>query len=268
MSVPNADNLTAHEIIDIIESVAPLRQQEGWDNSGLQVGSRETKVARVLLCTDVSDAIVEEAVAKHCQMIISHHPLLFHGLKRIEGVTRQERCVISAVKAGIVIYSSHTAMDSYLHGVSGKMADKIGISNYKILSPTSEDAGLGVIGNLPAPITVEQMLQLLSSEFQTEFIRYVVRDRADNLIHKVALCGGAGAEFMEEAIAQNADAYVTADCKYHEFQAVDGRINMFSIGHFESEQFTKEIFRDLLAGSPVECLFAENDCNFIKIYNK
>lgn len=260
----------ANEIINIIESVAPLSQQEGWDNSGLQVGSRETEVARVLLCTDVNDAVVAEARRKNCQMIVSHHPLLFRGLKRIEGQTRQERCVIDAIRAGIVIYSSHTAMDTYLHGVSGRIAEKLGITDYSILSPTGEGVGLGVIGRLPEPLTIEAFLRLLKMTFHTESIRYVERQVAgnakDTLITTVAMCGGAGSEFMETAIAQGADAYVSGDCKYHELQAADGRINVFDIGHFESEQYTKEIFRELIEKHGAECIFAETDISPIKTY--
>ncbi len=263
----NEANLTAREIIDIIESVAPLSQQEGWDNSGLQTGRRETEVARVLLCTDVQDETVEEAVRKGCQMIISHHPLLFHGLKRIEGLTREERCAIKAIQHGIVIYSSHTAMDTYLHGVSGRMAEKLGIKDYEILSPEGGDTGLGVTGELQKPLGLEEFLMLLKQTFHTTCIRYTEKKQENNIISKVALCGGAGSEFMENAIRQGADAYVTADVKYHEMQAADGRINMFDIGHFESEQFTKEVFEDLLRDHDVECVIAESDTSCVKAYS-
>lgn len=256
--------LTANDIINIIESVAPLQQQEGWDNSGLQIGSRATEVDRVLLCTDITDEIVEEAVNKNCRMVISHHPLLFHGLKTIEGNTRPERCAIEAIKHDIVLYSSHTAMDVYLHGVSGKMAKKLGIRDYRLLSTTDGKTGLGVIGTLPEPLTLQQFLSLLKKTFLTNAIRYV-SPATDKPVSVVALCGGAGSEFLQEAIAQKADAFVSADFRYHEMQAADGRIAVFDIGHFESEQFTKEIFRDLLNGQ-VQCLMAENDKSPIKIY--
>ncbi len=258
--------MTAHEIINIIESVAPLSQQEGWDNSGLQIGKRETKVARVLLCTDISDKIIEEAIAKDCQMIISHHPLLFHGLKRIEGLTREERCVIKAIQEGLVVYSSHTAMDTWLHGVSGKMAEKMGISQYQILSSTGENIGLGVIGELQKQMLLPEFLEMLKLQFRCKSIKYVERDGKNNLISKVAMCGGAGSDFMETAIEQKADAYVSADFKYHELQSADGRINVFDIGHFESEQYTKEIFRDLLHSYDVEAILAEEDKNIVQTY--
>ena len=258
--------MTAHEIINIIESVAPLSQQDGWDNSGLQVGRRETEVARVLLCTDISDEIIEEAEEKDCQMIISHHPLLFNGLKRIEGVSRQERCVISAIQNGLVLYSSHTAMDTYIHGVSGRMAEKLGIADYRILSPEGADTGLGVIGRLQEPMQITDFIRLLHNVFRSDCIRYTEKTSSDNLISLVALCGGAGSEFLEEAVSRRADAYVTADVKYHEMQSADGRINLFDIGHFESEQYTKEVFRDLLRAHDVQCVLAENDKSCVKVW--
>ena len=185
--------MTANEVINIIESVAPLTQQEGWDNSGLQIGQRETTVSQVLLCTDVTDQIIDEAISTGCQMVISHHPLLFHGLKTIEGTTRTERCVIRAIQSGLVIYSSHTAMDSYLHGVSGHIADKLGISNYHILSPEGADAGLGVIGTLPQPVTLQALLQKVKTTFRCPVIRYTERtnEQEEPYINTIAVCGGA-----------------------------------------------------------------------------
>lgn len=259
--------MTADKVINIIESVAPLSQQEGWDNSGLQIGSRSTEVDKVLLCTDITDEVMDEALLKHCQMIVSHHPLLFHGLKHIEGLTREERCAIRAIREGIVLYSSHTAMDTYLHGVSGRMAEKLGITEYRILSATAEkeQVGLGVIGELKQALNLDEFLLLLKNTFHTPSIRYTTRLQKHNLIQRVALCGGAGSEFVEEAVLQKADAYVSADFKYHELQAVDGRINVFDIGHFESEQFTKEVFRDILQ-KHINCLLAETDHSCVKTF--
>ncbi len=232
------------EVINIIESVAPLSIQEEWDNSGLQVGVKEADVASVLLCTDITEEILEEAITKHCQLIISHHPLLFHGLKTIQGITPQERCVIRAIQHGIAIYSSHTAIDCYLHGVSGRMAEKLNIYNYRILSPTAENVGLGVIGKLPKPIRFEDFLQQVKQAFGAPVIRYISPIHLQ--IQTIALCGGAGSEFTEIAIQQGADVYISADFKYHEFQQAVGRIGVMDIGHFESEQYTKEIFAELL----------------------
>ena len=169
-------------IIDIIESVAPLRWQEEWDNSGLQVGNRNADVNKVLLATDVTESVVSEAIALKCDLIISHHPLIFHPLKQLCGQTPQARCAETAIKNNIAIYSSHTAMDSWLNGVSGRMAEKIGINDYHILQPTGQDElihGLGVIGQLPRPITLTELLQLVKTAFEAPVLRQDVLDISD-----------------------------------------------------------------------------------------
>ena len=123
------------EITNAIEAVAPLYLQESWDNSGMQVGSADIEVTGVLLCTDVREEILEEAIERGANLIISHHPLLFRGLKKIVGRTYQERIVARAIKNDITIYCAHTNMDSAVGGVNFKMAEKIGLKNVRVLSP-------------------------------------------------------------------------------------------------------------------------------------
>ncbi len=258
--------MSLSEIINIIESVAPLSLQEAWDNSGLQIGNRETEVSSILLCTDISESIVDEAIEKGCQLIISHHPLLFHGLKSITPQTAVARCAIKAIQHHIAIYSSHTAMDSYLHGVSGRMADKIGVKNYHILAESGENVGLGVIGDLPNPMAWEAFMMHIQAIFHAPIIRYTQPTATQ--VQTVALCGGAGSEFVEIAIAQGADVYISADFKYHEFQQAEGRIAVLDIGHFESEQYTKEIFAELLntQAPQLKTYLAEADKSLIKVW--
>ena len=250
-------------ILDIIESVAPRGQQEAWDNSGLQVGDTGADIQAALLTTDVTETVVNEAISLGCNLILSHHPLIFHGLKHLTGTTPQERCVERCVRHGIAVYSSHTAMDKYLHGVSGRMAEKLGITEYRILIPDSEEIGLGVIGNLAEPMPVMDFIRHVKHVFGAEWVRYT--NGRSTQIRTVALCGGAGAEFMEEAIRQGADVYVSADFKYHEMQAADGRIVAIDMDHWVSEHFTREIFEQLLHGkvkthisradgSPIHCI--------------
>ncbi len=258
--------MQVHEVINIIESVAPLSIQEGWDNSGLQIGVREAEVASVLLCIDITEAILNEAIQKNCQLIISHHPLLFRGLKTIQGATPQERCVMRAIQHGIAIYSSHTSIDCALHGVSGRMAEKLGIQSYQILSPTAEGVGLGVIGTLPQPVAFTTLLEQVKTAFHTPVIRYT--QPIKQTIQTIAFCGGAGSEFAETAIQAGADVYISADFKYHEFQQALDQIAIMDIGHFESEQYTKEIFQELLlqAAPQLSVILADNDKSPIYAY--
>ena len=237
------------DIINIIESVAPLSYQETWDNSGLQVGDRNAEVKKALLTVDVTESVVDEAISLGYDLIVSHHPLLFRGLKQLTGSTPQERCVEKAIRHGIAIYSAHTSMDSYLHGVSGRMAEKLGIANYRVLIPSAQDTkvGLGVIGELMEAVDNEAFVSKVAQVFGEPgaALRWV--EGSKKQVKRVALCGGAGAEFLEEAIAQGADAFVSADFKYHELQSADQRITVIDMDHWVSEHFTREIFEELLS---------------------
>ena len=238
------------DIINIIESVAPLSYQEAWDNSGLQVGDRNAEVHEALLTVDVTESVVNEAISLGCDlMIVSHHPLLFRGLKHLTDATPQERCVMKALRHNIAIYSAHTSMDSYLHGVSGRMAEKLGIQDYRILIPsaTHAEAGLGVIGDLAEPMEAEAFVEHVARVFAAPdtALRWVKGENKE--ISTVAICGGAGAEFVEQAIAQGADAFVSADFKYHELQNAYQRITVVDMDHWVSEHFTREIFEQLLS---------------------
>ncbi len=252
------------EIIDIIESVAPRRQQEAWDNSGLQVGDVSREIHSVLLSVDVSEAVVAEAIREGCDMILSHHPLLFHGLKQLTGATPQERCVAQAIRHDIAIYSSHTSMDKALRGVSGRMAEQLGLQDIRILVPSPEDklVGLGVIGTLPKPVLWSAWLKQVQQVFGAGYVRYT--EPVKPTISRVALCGGAGAEFIPDAIAAGADTYLSADMKYHDMQAAAGQIMAVDIDHWTSEHFTRDIFAELLRGK-VEVRMSEADASPVHV---
>ena len=252
------------EIIDIIESVAPRRQQEGWDNSGLQVGDSNRDIHSVLLSVDVSEAVVAEAIRVGCDLIVSHHPLLFHGLKHVTGSTPQERCVAAAIRHDIAIYSSHTSMDKALRGVSGRMAAQLGLKDIRILVPDASDAqvGLGVIGTLPQPMLWSGWLRHVQQVFGADYVRYT--EPTKPTIQRVALCGGAGAEFLPNAIEAGADTYLSADMKYHDMQAAAGQIMAVDIDHWVSEHFTRDIFAELLQGK-VDVRVAETDASPVHI---
>ena len=125
----------------------------------MQVGDPGTDIRTVLLTTDITETVVDEAIMLGCNLIISHHPLLFHGLKQVCGQTPQARCVEKAIRHGIAIYSSHTAMDSWLHGVSGRIAEKIGVKKYRIMAENGEGYGLGVIGELAEAMPFETFVE-------------------------------------------------------------------------------------------------------------
>lgn len=323
--------------------------QESYDNAGLQIGNVAAKADGALLCIDVTEDIVDEAIAKGCNLIISHHPLLFKGLKRISGRNEIERIVIKAIKNDIVIYSAHTNMDNASEGVSMEIADRIGLENRRVLDaqqgkllklvvfvPTADAAkvreavcaaGAGKIGNydncsyategtgtfraleganpyvgdmnklhyepetrlefiLPdrnkssvlkamiaahpyeepafdiirleydskyegaglageiAPTPVAEFLEMLKEKFNARGIRYS-RGKVSE-IRTVALCGGSGAFLIPNAIASGADIYISGDIKYHDFTTFGNDIIIADIGHYESEQYTKQIFNRII----------------------
>ena len=258
------------EIINSIESVAPRSAQEPWDNSGMQVGDTGREIHSVLLTTDITEDVVNEAVMHGCQLIVSHHPLLFRGLKQVCGQTPQARIVEQAIKHDIAIYSAHTSLDSVEGGINTRLAERLGIKDYRILSSTSRDleisTGLGVIGELPNPMNYLDFIEHVREKLECTYVRYT-RPKKDQ-VSRVALCGGSGAEFIGEAITQGADVYITADCKYHEFQDADGQIGLIDIDHWYSERHAREIFRDIIEPLGVKCIISKQDKTPIQLWQE
>ena len=338
------------DIISAIEEIAPLSYQESYDNAGLIVGKYDCELTGALICLDVVEEVVEEAIAKGLNLIISHHPIVFKGLKRFNGNNYVERTVMLAIQNNIAIYSAHTNLDSVKGGVSDKMCDVLGLINRRILDPVSEDlkklityvpsekaeevrhslfeagagqigkydscsfntkgegtfkanegtspyvgkqgelhyesetrietifpkhlqgkvinalhrshpyeelaydiysldnknpqVGLGMIGELETPMDSEAFLLKLKHLFNCGGIRHtsIIKDK----IKKVALCGGSGSFLLGKAKSAKADIYITGDFKYHEFFDAEGKLIIADIGHYESEQFTREIFYEIV----------------------
>lgn len=257
------------EITDAIERYAPLRLQEDWDNAGIQVGNADDDITGVLLCTDPTETVIAEAIDRGFNLVISHHPLIFHGLKKIMGRTPVERAVAMAIKHDITVYSAHTNMDSAWQGVSFRMAEKIGMTDVEFLDGSPVDpygahdsatAGCGVIGNIEeAPARV--ILEKVKEAFEVRAVRY--SGDADRMVSRVALCGGAGGFLLGKAASLGAQLYVTADMRYHDFLDWHQRIVVADIGHYESEHYTKEIFLEIIRkkNPTFAVAFAKNEIN-------
>ena len=250
------------EIIDSIESVAPRSAQEEWDNSGMQIGDTGRDIQSVLLTTDVTPEVVDEAVMLGCELIVSHHPLLFHGLKQICGQTPQARIVETAIRHNIAVYSAHTSLDSVAGGINTRLAEKLGIREGRFLM----ENGLGFIGQLKAPVPYTEFIASVRDILDCAYVRYT-RAKAEE-VQTVAVCGGSGAEFIGEAVRQGADVYLTADCKYHEFQDAEGQIGLIDIDHWTSERHAREIFRDIIAPLGVQCIISKSDKTPIQLWQK
>ena len=338
------------EITAFFEKLAPLAYQESYDNSGLQVGNYSMEVTGAIVTIDITEEVIEEAISKKINLVIGHHPVIFGGLKSITGKSMPERVVQKAIKNDIAIYAVHTNIDSIRQGVSGKICEKIGLRNTRILDPVQNrlkklvvfvplenaeklrqavfaagagvignydscsynlegqgtfrggeetnpyvgekgklhtepevrvetifpehlkgkvitamlqahpyeevaydiyplenkypEIGMGMIGDLDEPVSERAFLEMLKGTFRTGVIRH--SDLLGKEVRKVAVCGGAGSSLLRKAISEKADFFVSGDFKYHQFFDAEGKIVIADIGHFESEQYTTEIFYDLL----------------------
>ena len=220
------------DIIRVIEEFAPLSIQEGWDNSDLCIGSPEDVVSSVLLGLDCTPELVDEAIACGADMIVTHHPLIFQGLKKISPEDPVGEAVMKAIKAGISIYAAHTSADKVIAGVSGAMAAKLGLEDVRILDEDGEGTGLGVVGNLPEPLSAEEAVRLVKERFGLKAMR--TSRPLEGKISRVAMCGGSGGSLIGAAMKSGAQLYISGDISYHHFFTRDGFMLM-DIGHYESE---------------------------------
>lgn len=239
--------MKANEIIREIENFAPLSTQESYDNCGIQVGNPHTGVTGLMITLDVTEEVIDESISLGCNFILSHHPLIFRGIKKITGDDYIQNCLIKAIKNDILIYSAHTNVDKSHEGVSAILAKKIGLINGKILKEEGDGGfGLGYIGELATEEGAFEFLNRIKQELGVGCIRHS-KFAPERKIKKVALCGGSGSEFISDAIANKVDIYLTGDIKYHQFFEVKNDLILADIGHFESEQYIKDVFFDIVS---------------------
>jgi len=252
------------EVLSALERFAPLPLQESWDNAGLQVGLTETEVSGALLCLDVNERIVDEAVRKGCNLIVSHHPLLFRGLKTISDLTDVQRTVVKAIENRVCVVSMHTNMDNARGGVNFKIAEKLGLEDVRFFAPKTVDgieAGSGVIGRLTTAMASDDFVLAVKKAFDVECA--MCNELLRRPVSTVAICGGAGDFLLDEAVSAGADAFITGEMHYHQYFGYEQRIQICVIGHYQSEQFTSEIFRDIIAKAcpDVKTFIAETSTN-------
>ncbi len=340
-----------HDIITELERFAPLAYQESYDNCGLLTGNTQQEITGAILSLDCTEAVVDEAIAKKCNLIIAHHPIIFGGLKKLNGSNYVERTIIKAIQHNIAIYACHTNLDNVKAGVNKKIADKLGLINQRILAPKRallkklvtfvpathlekvrqslfsagagnignydqcsfmlegtgsfrgneqanpfigekgkvsleketrlelifegvyqsailaalhqthpyeevaydiyplennyQDVGSGMVGELENPLPEKEFLELLKKTFNVKFLKHT--PLLNKSVKKVALCGGSGSFLLKNAINSKSDIYISSDFKYHEFFDAENRILVADIGHYETEQFTPEIFYTIIS---------------------
>ncbi len=251
------------EVIAALERFAPLPLQEGFDNAGLQLGLTEAwEVSGALLCLDVTENVLDEAIRKGCNLIVSHHPLIFHKLASISGSNFVERIVMRAIENHVAIVSMHTNMDNARGGVNFKIAEKLGLRDVDFfVRKEGADAGSGVIGTLPQPMAAAEFIRLLKERFGVACV--MTNELLQRPVSRVAICGGAGGFLLGDAEKAGADAFVTGEMHYHDYFDHEQKIQICVIGHYQSEQFTNEIFRDIIEREcpGVRCCMTETCTN-------
>lgn len=236
------------EVVDALERFAPLPLQADFDNAGLQVGLTEAELSGALLCLDVTEEIVDEAVSLGCNLIVAHHPLIFRKLSCISDRNYVQRTVMKAIQNNITVVAMHTNIDSAKGGVNHKMAEKIGLHDLCFIGKeqlvNGVEGGEGVIGTLTEAMAADDFIVMLKRVFDVECVQ--ANQLLRRPIRKVALCGGSGSFLLKDALRAGADAFVTGEMHYHEFFDMEQRIQLAIIGHYQSEQYTHEIFKQII----------------------
>ena len=236
------------EVVSALERFAPLPLQADFDNAGLQVGLTEAELSGALLCLDVTEPIVDEAIRLGCNLIVAHHPLIFRKLSCISNQNYVQRTVMKAIQNHITIVAMHTNMDSAKGGVNYKIAEKLGLQNLSFIGKEQivdgVTGGEGIIGTFAEGLAADDFISLLKRVFEVECVQ--ANQLLRRPIKRVALCGGSGAFLFSEALQAEADAFVTGEMGYHDFFDMEQHIQLAVIGHYQSEQFTSEIFKEII----------------------
>lgn len=255
--------VTIGEVVEYLDKKFQPKLQEDYDNAGFLLGDSSMSYTGALVALDLTAAVAEEAVKEGLNLIVTHHPFIFSGLKRITDHTEAGRITLKLIKNNISVYAAHTNLDNLPWGVNGILAEKLGLRNCRILKGVQGSArecegvqdnsiGAGMVGELTRKVEADKFLMQVKKALGQPTIRTSAHDPKQG-IKRVAICGGSGAEFIPDAIAAGADLYLTADLKYHDFQRAEKGIILADAGHYETEQFAKEI---------ISRIISEKFCNF------
>lgn len=223
---------TVQVVAEAINRLAPRRLAEEWDNPGLLIGNPSAEVKKVFVCLDVLEKNISRAIEFDSQLIVAHHPLIFHAIKNIRFDLPHGRKISRLIKNNIAVFAAHTNLDIAAGGVNDLLAEKIGLIDVKNFG--DEEFSLGRVGTLEIPMTAENFAQHVKNALNADNVRLICA--GDFKIEKVGVCGGAGADFIQKAKFFGAQAFVTGDVKYHEAQnAVENQIHVVDAGHFATE---------------------------------
>lgn len=253
-------------IIDTLERAAPLSLQEPWDNSGLQVGRLSGTCNGVVVALDPTEAVVDHAIEQGASLIVTHHPLLFKGLTTIDTEVAVGRVVEKLIKNNITLYALHTPADSTVGGLNDRLAKALGLVETQPL----EDSGIGRIGNLPQPMSMDRLVGLVGSSLNIKSSMAFAQARSE--VGRVAVCSGSGTSCIEAAAAKGADVLVCGDVKHHDFQrALERQIGIIDATHYATEvgfvDWVGELLADIQKKNTIFALHLYRN-NFISYYTR
>ncbi len=234
--------VTVNDIIQLLEEMAPPDLAEEWDNVGLMLGRRTRPVRRLLLALDMTQETVQQAISKKADVLITHHPAIFHKLGQVTDASWQQELLLQLAENGIAVYSAHTNLDCVANGVNSVLAKRLRLLDTDALDVSN---GLGRIGSVQQPQGLQEFASFVKKALRAD---YVTVGDAHRQVRRVAVCGGAGADLISLALAQGADTLVTGDVKYHEAQqAVFSGLNIIDAGHQPTELPVLEDLADRLS---------------------
>ena len=226
-------NISVKDIVKIMSEMAPARLAEEWDNVGLQVGRNDKEVKVILCALDFSAEVLEQAAQLHADIVVTHHPAIFRGIKQLTDLDWRSALLLEAARKDIAVYSAHTNLDSVAGGVNDVLANLLDLENVEGLSGEDMLEGIGRIGVLKESLDLTVFAEKVKNVLK---LKYVIAVPAGRKVHKVAVCGGSGMDYLDYAVQAGADTYVTGDVKYHDAQDAQGkRINLIDAGHQGTE---------------------------------
>lgn len=247
------------DILEKIEAFAPPSLAYSWDNVGLLVGSGEREIKKILITLDPDLPVIEEAVSKGCDLIVSHHPMFFKGIKHIRSDEAVAKAIELMIKNDISLIAAHTNMDCAAEGINAGLAELMELTDTEVLEENTlyKGCGLGRVGNLKEAMTLKELAEYSKKQLNIQGLR--IAGDENKVIKRIAVAGGSCSEVIPAAISKGAEAIITGDMKYHEaINAVNDGICVIDAGHYGTEHHVIGIFNKLLAPLGVEMINSEN----------
>lgn len=254
------------DIVSYFENICPFSLCEEWDNVGLLIGNEENEVKKILVCLDVDKYVAEEAAKCGANLIISHHPVIFHPMKKI--TKQDESAVITLIKNDISVFSAHTNLDVANGGLNDYLAKKLGLKNTEILVPTGEynqkTVGYGRTASFENPISFGEIIKSTAKILRAQNLRYV--GDTERMIGKIAVNSGGGASMADACFEKGVDLYITGDFKYSSARdCAEKGLCIIDAGHYETEIIACEWFAEKLNEKfDLEVIKSEKNVNVIK----